>query len=76
MDIEMFEMAALEIITEINEKKTSLQELSGDNLRTVLAYEFWNDGMDKPEVKKFLKDNEWSKEQIIEYLTIVFGYET
>lgn len=74
MDFDMFEMAALEIISELNEGKIKIQDISGEQLKTVLAYELWKDGMDKPEVKKFLKNDEWSKDQIIEYLTVVFGY--
>ena len=73
MNQDKFEMAALEILDDII-SGGSLEDQSIENIRTLLAYEMWKDGMDWAEVEKFLQDKEWSREQMIEYLISVFDY--
>ncbi len=74
---EMLEKTVTESI--ISTEKT-LQELSDDEVRLLLAYEMWKDGMEWPDVDKEIicdkwnKPPEWTRERMIEYLETIFDY--
>lgn len=72
MDKEKFEQAALEILSTIVSREKTMDNSSTEEIRTLLAYEMWQDGMDWPEVEKFIQDKEMTREQMIEYLNMVF----
>lgn len=72
MNQNKFETAALEILTTLINNEKTLDDFSTDDIRVLLTYNLWQDGMDWPEVKEFIKDKEMSREQLISYLNLVF----
>lgn len=74
MDKEILEQKAQKIISKIHTEKTSLQNLTDGELRTVLAYEMWRDGLDWENVVTIEFDPFWSPSNIIHYLQEVFNY--
>ena len=54
----------------------SLNSLTDDQLRALLAYEYWDDGADDDEfiLSVWKTDNAWTRDRVIETLVEVFGF--
>jgi len=60
---------------DLNEGLKELEALNMDELKVLLTYETWADGLDLNKVEQYYKDLEdWSQEIIINYLKDVFNY--
>ena len=59
---------------EIKDREKDINDLSEEELRILLAFEMWNDGMDWEDIQKIEHDSFWTVRNIITYLQDVFGY--
>jgi len=75
MNLQEIEDTALVLIEDLNNKSKELEALNMDELKVLLTYEMWCDGLDMNKVEQYYKDLEdWSQEMIINYLEEVFDY--
>jgi len=68
-----FEKKAIELRE--GRKYLSLEEEELENLKILLTYEMWRDGMDFGEATKFYEELDMTREGIINYLKEVFDYD-
>jgi len=75
MNLQEIEDTALVLIEDLNNKSKELEALNMDELKVLLTYEMWCDGLDMNKVEQYYKDLEdWLKGWIINYLEEVFDY--
>lgn len=55
-------------------KYLSLDNMDMEDLRILLTYEMWHDGMGLNEAMQFYEELDWPREGIINYLRDVFDY--
>ena len=55
-------------------KGKDINILTESDLRILLMYEMWSDGMDWKDVQNIETDTYWTKTLIIQYLQSCFGY--
>lgn len=76
MNLQEIEDTALALIEDLNNKVKELEVLNIKELKILLTYEIWCDGLDANQVEQYYKDlTDWSQEQIINDLEDVFDYD-
>jgi len=75
ISLQEIEDKALQLMDDLNKGLKELKALNIDELKVLLTYETWADGLDLNKVEQYYKDLEdWSQEIIINYLKDVFNY--
>jgi len=75
ISLQEIEDKALQLMDDLNKGLKELKALNIDELKVLLTYETWADGLDLNKVEQYYKDLEdWSQEMIINYLEDVFDY--
>lgn len=58
----------------LSELEKAAADLSTEDLRTLLAFEYWKDGMEEPDVIDLWNDESKTDREIMSELVNVFGY--
>ena len=58
MNLQEIEDTALVLIEDLNNKSKELEALNMDELKVLLTYEMWCDGLDMNKVEQYYKDLE------------------